>query len=154
MSKPPEERLSVRRAVTLARPVIEMVEDFVDYLDHPKIKRSTLVNRYIAEQKDIFNDINGDMASLAELYVPQKRVFPSYLDIPGGGEPILYGITAPNAEHYAFHAERLLVSIGWMARTAILHGLALNMEAESFVPEPLGRGLTVTNQPQISTLDS
>ena len=108
---------------------------FTDFADYSGLSPKDLASMYIEEQKDIFENIGFE--DLARLHILPRRVFPGYTDLRPRSARLYYRILRPTLDLFEQHAQRIGVDRPWIARVAIMNGLALEMESEKYVPEPL-----------------
>jgi len=134
------ERLSLQTSGSIGatKELHTLYGDFTDYMEVDPLGYTETL---LVENHRIFEGI--DMITLDSLTAPQRRVFPTYLSNRSGAR-IRY-IAPQEVTTYLYDvSEEFSATISWAARIVILHGLALEMEAERFVPDP---ATTVNGRP-------
>lgn len=113
----------------VCRPIFEIFTDFANYSG---LKPNELATMLVDEQSHLFDDLTIETLALA--HQPQRRVFPEHLKVTPKKISVSYQAHESTLDRFNEHADRFCLTVPWIARVAMLHGLALEMEAEKYTP--------------------
>lgn len=109
-------------------------ELFDDFADYQGVRPFVLATDLIAEHHQLVDSL--DPMNLTDVWTMPERAIPGY--ILGNSGAVITAHTEPDVlAAMVSNTERLQVSVTWIARMALYHGLVVNMEAEHFTAPAL-----------------